>query len=169
MSSQKTEHYELNQWLATDQVLRTDFNADNAKIDAALAGKAGTEALESLASTVSSLEAAASQLASTRNCCIYTTSYSGDGQTSRTFTFPQKPMLVMAVGGGEYSFYTVQGTPMALGFHITDAIYDSGLSGRKLNTSWSENNVTVSCGDVYVMCNQLGGSYRLLALLLVES
>ena len=36
MSSQKTEHYELNQWLATDQVLRTDFNADNAKIDAAL-------------------------------------------------------------------------------------------------------------------------------------
>ena len=36
MSSQKTEHYELNQWLATDQVLRTDFNADNAKIDGAL-------------------------------------------------------------------------------------------------------------------------------------
>ena len=41
MSSQKTEHYELNQWLATDQVLRTDFNADNAKIDAAIAEKLG--------------------------------------------------------------------------------------------------------------------------------
>ena len=37
MSTQKTEYYDLNQWLATDQVLRTDFNADNAKIDAALA------------------------------------------------------------------------------------------------------------------------------------
>ena len=34
-----TQHYQLNQWAADDQVLRTDFNADNAKIDAALAGK----------------------------------------------------------------------------------------------------------------------------------
>ena len=55
MSSQKTEHYELNQWLATDQVLRTDFNADNAKIDAALntlagqvSGKADGEAFQAL-------------------------------------------------------------------------------------------------------------------------
>ena len=52
MSSQKTEHYELNQWLATDQVLRTDFNADNAKIHAALAaltsGKADTTGLDAL-------------------------------------------------------------------------------------------------------------------------
>ena len=34
-----TQHYQLNQWAADDQVLRTDFNADNAKIDAALAQK----------------------------------------------------------------------------------------------------------------------------------
>lgn len=32
----KTEHYQLNQWDAADRVLRTDFNGDNAKIDAAL-------------------------------------------------------------------------------------------------------------------------------------
>lgn len=32
----KTEHYQLNQWDASDRVLREDFNADNAKIDAAL-------------------------------------------------------------------------------------------------------------------------------------
>ena len=31
-----TEHYQLNQWEANDKVQRTDFNADNAKIDAAL-------------------------------------------------------------------------------------------------------------------------------------
>ena len=36
----KTEHYQLNQWNANDQVKRTDFNDDNAKIDAALAGLA---------------------------------------------------------------------------------------------------------------------------------
>ena len=33
----KTEHYQLNQWDASDRVLIADFNADNAKIDAALA------------------------------------------------------------------------------------------------------------------------------------
>ena len=32
----QTEHYQLNQWEANDKVQRTDFNADNAKIDAAL-------------------------------------------------------------------------------------------------------------------------------------
>ena len=40
MAANYTEHYELNQWEPADQVLRTDFNADNAKLDAALAQKA---------------------------------------------------------------------------------------------------------------------------------
>ena len=33
-----TPNYQLNQWEADDRVQRVDFNADNAKIDAALAG-----------------------------------------------------------------------------------------------------------------------------------
>ena len=36
MASNYTEHYGLCQWEATDQVLREEFNADNAKLDAAL-------------------------------------------------------------------------------------------------------------------------------------
>lgn len=36
MASNQTSSYGLSQWEATDQVKRTDFNADNAKIDAAL-------------------------------------------------------------------------------------------------------------------------------------
>lgn len=32
----KTQNYQLNQWEATDNFLRADFNEDNAKIDAAL-------------------------------------------------------------------------------------------------------------------------------------
>ena len=34
MASNYTTNYQLNQWEPTDQVQRTDFNADNAKIDA---------------------------------------------------------------------------------------------------------------------------------------
>lgn len=33
----KTEHYQLNQWDATDRILMADFNGDNARLDAALA------------------------------------------------------------------------------------------------------------------------------------
>lgn len=36
MASNYTEQYNLCQWEATDQVLRTDFNEDNAKLEAAL-------------------------------------------------------------------------------------------------------------------------------------
>ena len=36
MASNYTEHYELCQWEATDAVQRVEFNADNAKVDAAL-------------------------------------------------------------------------------------------------------------------------------------
>ena len=33
-----TENYELNQWQKSDRIMMEDFNSDNAKIDAALAG-----------------------------------------------------------------------------------------------------------------------------------
>ena len=33
-----TTNYQLNQWAKTDRIMMDDFNADNAKIDAALAG-----------------------------------------------------------------------------------------------------------------------------------
>ena len=41
MSTNKTTHYQLNQWEAEDKVLRTEFNEDNMKIDGALAALAG--------------------------------------------------------------------------------------------------------------------------------
>ena len=36
MASRQTQYYGLNQWEAADQVLQTEFNADNQKIDGAL-------------------------------------------------------------------------------------------------------------------------------------
>jgi len=38
MASNQTQHLKLCQWEADDEVLRVDFNADNAKIDAAVTG-----------------------------------------------------------------------------------------------------------------------------------
>ena len=63
MASNHTTNYQLCQWQADDQVKRTDFNGDNAKIDAALNDlsdglaaareeKADQSALEALAAEV---------------------------------------------------------------------------------------------------------------------
>lgn len=41
MPSNQTANYQLSQWEPGDQVLRADFNADNTKLDAALAVLAG--------------------------------------------------------------------------------------------------------------------------------
>ena len=38
MASNHTAHFGLNQWAATDPVVREDFNQDNARIDMAMAG-----------------------------------------------------------------------------------------------------------------------------------
>lgn len=55
-STNKTTHLNLNQWIASDPVLRSDFNFDNSKIDAAV----NARALVRLAG--GSLTAAASQI-----------------------------------------------------------------------------------------------------------
>ena len=86
MASNYTEHYDLCQWEATDQVQRTDFNADNAKIDAALTA---------------------------RNCQIYMTSYMGTGAGDLVFTFPSKPMFVTIMGGLNTWACTIQGSTHA--------------------------------------------------------
>ena len=55
MVTNQTTNYQLNQWEPIDQVLRTDFNADNAKLDAALKSLSDQVIQKADASTVSSL------------------------------------------------------------------------------------------------------------------
>ena len=78
-----TANYQLNQWEETDRILRTDFNADNAKIDAAIAA---------------------------RSCQFYMATYTGTGSGTLTFTFPHKPMLVVVMSSEQPSvLFGVQG------------------------------------------------------------
>ena len=50
-STNKTPYYGLNQWAASDPVLREDFNADNAKIDAAIKSAASVVKLKEVTTT----------------------------------------------------------------------------------------------------------------------
>ena len=100
MATNHTTNYELNQSLSADQVLRTDFNADNAKIDAALAGKAETETVSALQAAVagkaeqanlSALEAQVNSMGIAKAEGTYT----GDGGTQQAITTGFRPALVI--------------------------------------------------------------------------
>ena len=90
MASNQTVNFGLNQWNAEDKVLREEFNADNAKIDAALAA-AG-------------------------NCKIVTGSYVGTGGWGGshpcTLTFEKKPLLLFLDVGTYHSHNSTQWHPV---------------------------------------------------------
>ena len=87
MPTNHTPNYQLSQWERDDRILMDDFDADNAKIDGALAAQAGT--LAALAET-------------TGNCRIVYTTYIGTGEYGpdhpNTLTFNAPPMLVFICG-----------------------------------------------------------------------
>ena len=68
MATNHTTNYQLNQWEATDQVLRTDFNEDNVKIDAAL---------KNLNDRITALEQATIR---SGNCKLIMSTYQGNGR-----------------------------------------------------------------------------------------
>ena len=74
MATNYTTNYQLCQWEATDKVLRTDFNQDNQKIDAALSGLAKISA----------------------------GAYTGNGAETQAITLPFTPKVVfVCTGAGE--------------------------------------------------------------------
>ena len=169
MASNYTEHYDLCQWEATDQVQRTDFNADNAKLDAALdalagqvAEKADGDDLAALSETVAGHTAA---LAGCGNCQIYTTTYVGDGTKSRTYTFPGTPLAVLISGPS---------------IHIL-ALYSNShamslLSGDywSLSAAWSGNTLTLAYtgsfgGGEEKMGNELDRTYYMVIFMNAEN
>ena len=82
MASNHTEHFSLNQWFPNDQVVHTDFNEDNVKIENAILA---------------------------RNCQLYTTTYVGTGEGGRSFTFPHKPLVVIVIDDSVTFMCAVQG------------------------------------------------------------
>ena len=145
----KTQNYNLNQWEKSDKVLMDDFNADNAKIDAALKGEAGARAAGDAA-----LQAA---LSAKGNCRIRTVTRVGDGDINKpaTVTFHEKPLLVMA-GLGTSIFLAYYGVGYGTFLHGSD-------SGINLIT-WSGNSMSMEGRDANTQCNVKGAQYTFVYL-----
>lgn len=101
----KTAQFGLNQWEMSDRIQMQDFNRDNAAIEGALVK---------------------------RNCQFYTASYTGDGEATKSWTFPAKPVLVVIIG----QVITVLIRDFSIG------ITQFGSSTHQLQATWEENSVT---------------------------
>ena len=109
---QRTQNYNLCQWAAEDRILRSDFNADNQKIDAALAA-AG-------------------------NCHIVTGSYVGTGtwgsEHPNTLTFDFSPKVVIIMGQKAYSNAITLIAPAQTAYLSMDS--------RSVQVTWNETGVS---------------------------
>lgn len=142
-----TQHYQLNQWAADDQVLRMDFNADNAKIDAALGEHA-------------------QKLNWLGNCRIETGTYVGTGEKGEehpiSLMFSGKPLAILAGGGGADTLVAIRG--------VYDYIYILGITtSNKMYITWGDNSVTwyATSGPDH-QCNLANKTYTYLAFLTEE-
>ena len=136
MASNYTTNYQLNQWEAGDQVLRTEFNQDNQKIDGALKANA-----EAIAAEVADREAAGTALETTLagkgNCQIELKTYTGTGTygsgNRNSLTFSSKPTVVLLIGDRTWAWF-LYGTSYAYG------ISDDGVISA-IDQSWTGNTV----------------------------
>ena len=165
MASNYTSSYNLNQWSASDRVLRTEFNADNAKIDAALAGKASASSVSGLQNALNSLQTTVGQhtaaLSGKGNCQLYVASYTGTGRSEaanpNSLTFPTAPEVVYIGKGGNW-LVLVQGEAS------TWAMGSSGGTGA-VTVSWSGKTVRWYSTNARAQMNESGSVYKAIALM----
>ncbi len=95
----RTNNYNLCQWEETDRVQRTDFNEDNAKVDAAVkAVDRRVDGLEGSKANVSALNALVSRVTALEQPRFYIGSYVGNGADTRTVSLPWSPVLLLLPG-----------------------------------------------------------------------
>ena len=154
MASNYTENFSLCQWEATDQVLRTEFNEDNAKVDAVL--------VENMAA----ITALTVQLSAKGNCQIETFSYTGTGtygeENPTVIEFSGAPLLYVILGYRTL----VAGSYRAI--HTQAIQYDSFGSSTymtTLTTAWAGPQLQiVSTRSGYQQINEGGQTYQVIAL-----
>ena len=153
MASNHTTNYNLNQWEATDKVLRTDFNEDNAKIDAAL--KDHDDEIAELEAANTALESA---LALKGNCQIELKTYTGTGEYGAShpnhLTFSDMPAVLLIFG--QRSICMVRGGDIGGVVSATSSI-GHVLSGAGF--SWSGGTVSYYSNDPYFQLNVSGQVY----------
>ncbi|MGM9619558.1 MAG: hypothetical protein ACI3W8_07000 [Oscillospiraceae bacterium] len=151
-----TPNYHLSQWEENDRILREDFNADNAAIEAALLA-VKSEAAEDLQAMSQTLSAAIGSGGKTAR--IVHGSYTGTGgygaSKRNSLTLDFKPLLVFLTSGVD-STYQIMMRPFSQSVPI---------QAGNLSVSWGDLTVSWYCdysssSGEYYQCNVSGGTYH---------
>ena len=148
MPSSQTPNYALSQWSKDDRILMDDFNADNAKIDAAIAGHEGR---------VAALERCAPFWG---NCRIYASDYIGTGEFGKdhpsVMTFPKKPVWITILN--DTGRVQVNILP-----EDVDYTYSAPTTNYKVFIKWNGNTVSRYANGVSAQMNQIDKRYYIIA------
>ena len=154
----QTTNYQLSQWESTDRILMSDFNSDNAKLDAALKSHdaALKENADDIAAVKTQLDANGAAHAGFGNCDIYITSYVGNGAASKTLTFNGDPKFIFISAYNGWLSITA------------GALAGKGLNGLDPTTpslTWGNKSVTYQAQLPQEACNLSGVTYSVMALI----
>ena len=192
MASNQTSSYGLSQWEATDAVQRLEFNADNAKVDAALKSlsdqvvqKANQSAVNTVISAVNQKADAATvnSLSSLLNSEI-AQRQEGDGALQSALALKGNCQIYYTSYGGDgvstSRTLTFPGTPLFVVVHFGATIlravrgsdwvlcHDTGQFGAIYPATWVDNSLTWECDDNSECCNLEGITYYVIALIAAD-
>lgn len=172
MASGKTSNYKLNQWAAEDRIIREEFNADNAAIDAALASIQATAAKVNGKADSSTLEAEIAALEA-KIPKIVTGTYTGDGAESQTVGVGFTPKAVFTC---TYNGKTHLASSIAImygGLALTDAPAKHKTQATYETPYYTAIEIVSSGFKVYqteiseharIYCNESGTLYHYIAI-----
>ena len=169
----KTTNYQLNQWAKSDRVMMDDFNADNAKIDAAL--KANADAIAETAAAFPLVKIKEVTLGadtaqwdidvSDINFYQYTRIFLLPKLTGssnpKTLTFDGTPLFVAL--SGRYHFFAVKGCS------FVQTLSSPSLADLSLPLTWGDRSVSwYSTENADKQQNLSGTDYFYIALLAAD-
>mgnify|MGYP001152876093 CR=1 FL=1 len=159
MPTNHTENYQLSQWERSDRILMEDFNADNAKIDAALKAEANARI------------ALAAGVAKRGNCQIEIQTYAGTAEegayTTKRLTFFARPAFVFIMGQRDVRW--LNGTsdcPLFLGGY-KDVAYHLTLTPGTAH--WEGNTAVIGPDDPRIAMNHKEQHYFVIAFIPVDT
>ncbi len=158
MASNYTENYGLCQWEATDQVLREEFNQDNAKMD---------ETLKTLADKDITLERAVAAVAAAAGNCqmelfTYTGTGSYGGSTPTRIQFNQIPDVFFVTG--DLTLVTGRGGDSSPLLIAKDVSFNGNVVST-VSTTWNNTEASFINGvDARYQLNSANKLYWVLGL-----
>ena len=148
---QQTSNYQLSQWDAEDRIQRTDFNSDNAKVDAAL-------------------HETATAVTKCGNCQIGILQYTGTGgygsATPTRITFPRKPAAFLVTGSNAMMVAVCEQNSALVANYNSLANVTSFVT---LDLAWANNEAAFYSSNSTRQMNDSGVNFLVIAFYAMDS